>query len=333
MRPRTIAVYAVLAVGAAPALAQQPQPPETQQDPSLNNLVHPEGYETAPLGSLGNVTVVGAAPQALLLIPGWGLSADIFQPLIDGASDRYTFILLAPAGFAATPAPPMPAEEVSYADRTWWSAFEQAAWSEIESRNLTSVVTVGFLDGAQSAAMLALQHPDDVAAVISISGEAYREFGQAVSADRRKQAIDTQMSQQWFRTVTPETWKNGMGLPAWYAEGPVGENLYTESLQTPIPTMVRYLCEHWATDMTDELAAIKTPMLAIMPDLTAGADILGYERFVGMTLVTPWKQLAETRDNVDAVTIEGARLGMMQTHTELVLDAINAFIEKHGLAD
>lgn len=45
----------------------------TDQDSSINNLIHPEGYETCTLGELGRVTKVGNGPVDMILVAGAGL--------------------------------------------------------------------------------------------------------------------------------------------------------------------------------------------------------------------------------------------------------------------
>ena len=52
--------------------AQQTCQPQMVQDPTLDNLAHPEGYETADPGTLGRVTRVGDGPRDMVLVAGAG---------------------------------------------------------------------------------------------------------------------------------------------------------------------------------------------------------------------------------------------------------------------
>ena len=72
-------VLLVLALHGGAVQAQQNYMPRMDQDPSLNNLVHPEGYETATTGTLGRVTQVGDGPVDMILIAGAGFGGEVFQ--------------------------------------------------------------------------------------------------------------------------------------------------------------------------------------------------------------------------------------------------------------
>ncbi|MHC4977114.1 MAG: alpha/beta fold hydrolase [Planctomycetota bacterium] len=310
----------------SPALAQDnPQP--AQQDPSLNNLVHPEGYQTVELGTLGDITVVADGPQPIVLIPGWGFDASIFDPIIDSDSNQFTYHIATPAGYADTPAPPMPPEGTSYGERTWWSAFEHSLWNELEARDIESPILLTFLDGAQSAVLLASSHPGAVRAIITIAGLPQMEFQGTIPKDMRPQLMDTRMAEGWFKTVTQTTWDNGMGSPQWYSENPdVGTPLYNQSLVSPVSNMVRYYCEHWATDVTEQLATLDVPILEIMPDRNDAKSDPLYQGFVTRALVTPWETAASANENITIKELPATRMGLMHTHTGQVLEAINVFL-------
>jgi pimeloyl-ACP methyl ester carboxylesterase len=309
------------------AWAQENTAPPPMQDPTLNNLVHPEGYETCALGELGAVEQIGNGAQTLVLIPGWGFDSSIFKPIIDGDSDEYSYLLLTPAGYSQTQAPPMPGDDVSYGDRTWWRAFESSVWNEIKYRDIQDPVFVVFLDSAQSAVMLASEHGDQIRGIVSIAGLPQMEFQQPFPKDMRSQIVDSNVSQMWFKTVTQETWNNGMGSSAWYsADDAVGAPLYAASLVSPVPTMVRYYCEHWATDIMDEAAAIACPVLALQPDPEEGTDVDMYPEFVARALIGPWTAIADSNGVVETRIIAGARMGLMQTHSGEIRTAIDEFV-------
>ena len=72
-----ILILVTLLVVVSSMQAQQTCQPRMEQDPSLNNLVHPEGYETAEPGALGQVIRRGTGAQQMVLIAGAGFGAEI----------------------------------------------------------------------------------------------------------------------------------------------------------------------------------------------------------------------------------------------------------------
>ena len=111
------------------AYAQEAEGPE--QDPALNNLVHPEGYETAPPGELGRVETRGSGPGELVLVAGTGLGVDAYGRFV--AEHRYE----------GTPAPPMPPEGTSYGEATWIRGAADGIAEVIEERGLEDPVVLG----------------------------------------------------------------------------------------------------------------------------------------------------------------------------------------------
>ena len=51
-----------------------------EQDATLDNLRHPQGYRTGAWGELGRVTEVGTGPKPMILIAGAGFGGEIFDP-------------------------------------------------------------------------------------------------------------------------------------------------------------------------------------------------------------------------------------------------------------
>ncbi len=118
----------------------------TCQDPSLNQLVHPEGYKTAQLGTLGRAELVGHGPCDVVLIPGFGHGGEVFREFVELNGDRYRMLVVTPAGMEGTPAPPMPPPSESYGKRAWSSAFEKAVWDSIQRHSLKkpALIITGF---------------------------------------------------------------------------------------------------------------------------------------------------------------------------------------------
>lgn len=290
-------------------------PARAQEDASAqaerNNLVHPEGYEPAELGSLAEARLAGTGERALVLFPGWAIDGRLYDALVDAAGDHYRFLVVTPAGYGGSKAPPMPPPETSYSERTWSRAFEKSVWEAIEEHELDRPVLVGFSEGFAMAVQVALAHPDEVAGVISMSGELYRTFQMPLTRELRTQVIDTQVSQNWFRNVSPETWANGMGSAEWLSASADGETMYAACLESSIPTMVRYFCESWSLDPRESLQEVgaKLPMAALLPDPTAAEDAQGYQQFT-IGVRASWDDFDDA-PHVNIETLEGARMGLV----------------------
>lgn len=123
------------------AYAQEAEGPE--QDPALNNLVHPEGYETAPPGELGRVETRGSGPVELVLVAGTGLGVDAYGRFVADHRDDFTIHLVTLPGYEGTPAPPMPPEKTSYGEATWIRGAADGITEMIEERGLEDPVVLG----------------------------------------------------------------------------------------------------------------------------------------------------------------------------------------------
>ncbi|MCP3915664.1 MAG: hypothetical protein GY711_08925 [bacterium] len=322
----------VLFEGPSSARAEAPAEPRVPSAPDpaapIDNLVHPPGYVPTTLGPLGRVEIVGSGSVTLILLPGFGFDAEIFRAFAAANHERYSMVLVTPAGFGSTAAPPMPAVGTSYADQSWGRALEAEVLALASRLRLGRPVLVGFAGGAQHALRIAIEHPDRIAGVVSICGEPYRDFGQPVTAEGRARMIDTRMAQQWFKSVSAETWAQGMGQPAWYsADEAAGSALYEASLVASIPTMVRYFCEQWSYDPRHALEGYSIPTLALLPDAGTLTEDATYQQFVASALVGPWEELAKDRDPIETQAIAGSRMGMLVDQTGAVSAEVARFVD------
>jgi hypothetical protein len=85
----SVLLASTLAVPAGEVVAQG-VPRILEQDSSLDNLVDPPGYQTSPLGTLGAIRRVGTGPRAMVLVPGLGFGAEVFEPLMADFEDQFT---------------------------------------------------------------------------------------------------------------------------------------------------------------------------------------------------------------------------------------------------
>src|SRR5438067_8975605 len=89
--PRVMVLASVLGAALTLLVVGTPlraQPVALQQDSTLDNLAHPVTYVTAPLGTLGGVVRRGTGHVDVVLIPGWGFGAEVFDAFMRDNATR-----------------------------------------------------------------------------------------------------------------------------------------------------------------------------------------------------------------------------------------------------
>lgn len=253
------------------------------QDTALNNLVHPSGYKTCPLGELGSVKKYGHAKPTMILVPGIGFGSAVFESFIAHYKSSYTIYAITPAGFGGTSAPPMPEAGVKYAERSWTNGIVTGILNLIEKENLSKPVIVGhFVTGTQVAFSLAINYPDKIGSAIIIGGAPYRYYASpkngsytevdwekelVLTPEKRSAVTELYWAPKWFKTVTQKTWDDNMWTPEDYCRDSIaGKRLFQTSAAVPLPVMIRYLIEWGAYDANEKYKQIKVPMLILVPD-------------------------------------------------------------------
>lgn len=257
------------------SVPQKPCPRILAQDASLDNLVDPPGYRCAALGTLGGVQRAGHGKQALILIPGLGFGAGIFDEFLQRHAEEFRMYAVTLAGFAGTSAPPSPGATTSFGAQTWTNAALDAIEHLIADEHIERPIVAGhWLGGTQIALRLAARHPQEVKAVVLFAGSAAmttadpQRAAQIATLERRAAVVDQYMAPKWFKTVTRETWDDNNFLPGDYARDPVrGLRLWRAAATPPLHVWVRYLCEFNAQDVTLELRSPAVPTLLLQPDL------------------------------------------------------------------
>jgi pimeloyl-ACP methyl ester carboxylesterase len=88
--------------------------------------------------------------RPLLLLHGWGVSSELFAPILDGLQPGHTLIVPDLPGFGATPEPDVP-----------WSVHEYAAWciALLDRLGIESCDLVGHSNGGRIGIVMAAEHP------------------------------------------------------------------------------------------------------------------------------------------------------------------------------
>jgi pimeloyl-ACP methyl ester carboxylesterase len=239
-----------------------------EQDPSLNNLVHAEGYRTGPPNSFGHVEKRGRGPIPMVLIPGGCFGWNVFEDFMKRHETEYTMYAVSLAGMGGTPAPPMPPEGTSYGEQTWIRGAIRALLALIENERLDHPLIVAhFLEGTHIGLRMAIDHPDRIRGVVLLSGSAkFVQPGRDITREERIRFMDERMAPQWFKTVTLRTWNENNFPPSSYSRDPdLGVRLFEQVSNGPLPVVIRYLVEYHAADLSAEFLDIKVPVLLLSP--------------------------------------------------------------------
>jgi pimeloyl-ACP methyl ester carboxylesterase len=329
---RSIAAVALL-FAAAPALqARAPLPRILVQDPALDNLLDPPGYQTAPLGTLGGVVKSGGGPQAVILVPGLGFGGHVFDELVGGLGDGYTFYAVTLPGFGGSAAAPSPPATTSFGAQTWTNGALAAIEKLIADEKIERPIVVGhWLTGTQIALRLALAHPESVRGVVVLAGAGRLHFTDPkrnemlAKLENRVAGVD-RFAQGWFKTVTRETWDDNNFLPGDYAVHPTrGLRLWREAARPDLHVWVRWLCEFNAQDVTLELAELAVPTLFLEPGFE-GAFFEEGQNYMASYLHDSWGASREGNPRIRVQSIPDARVALWSDQPEATRRAIVDFL-------
>ncbi len=324
------------------------------QDSTLNNLIHPPGYKTCTLGELGDIKKTGNGNQTMILIPGLGFGADVFDDYMKENEDNYTMYALTPAGFDGTPAPPMPDTSVKYADLPWTNGIVTGILSLIEKEKLNKPIIVAhFVTGTQVALNLALNHPDKIGKVIIMSGSPYRYYAsrksdgtwdwdieKQVTLEQRGNMIENYWAPKWFKTVTKKTWDDNMWTHEDYCkDSTTGAQFFKSSADVPLQVMIRYLIEWMAYDPSERYKEITVPTLILIPDfhgiklipdsVSATPTVNNSKQYLKYFHQHPWTRAKESGNELIQVhTVPDTRLFMWYDNPDGVYSRINNFIRE-----
>lgn len=319
----------VLALFTGPLLASVSvaQARTKRQDSTLNNLAHEPAYETAPLGTIGRVEVRGSGSSDVLLIPGWGFGAEVFEQFMQANSAGYRMVAVSLPGFGGTSAPPMPPPGTSYGDATWMRAATEALVNVIRTHQLRKPVVIGhFLVGSQIAVHLAAKHPDLVGGLIIVGGEPMRGVAPGrppISRAARAAFVDTALAPKWFKTVTRETFDANNYKAFWYAtDSTRAAFLWKQSAAVPLAVMIRYLCEYTAMDTMDDFARLAVNTRILIPGFPSEFRADSSRKSAMNLFVDAWDLLRGTNPFISIDIVPDARTFITDDQPDAIVRAI-----------
>lgn len=328
----------------------------SMQDSTLNNLVHPDGYKTVRIGELGLIMKSGNGKQAMILVPGMGFGAEIFDDFVKQYKHAYTIYSITAAGFAGTPAPQMPDTSIKYSTMPWTYGITSGVLKLIEKEKLVNPIVVAhFITGTQVAFNLAINHPDRINKVIIISGSPYRYYGSPINGSQmnldwekekkltpvqRSVATETWIAPKWFKTVTKKTFDSFMWTPNDYCmDSIIGNQLFKSVAEVPLQVMIRYMVEWGAYDADEKYKDIKVPTLILIPDFKGildcdPKDTISSKRVAAKLYLKYYHQQAWDKAKqsgnplIQLLTIYDTRIFMWYDNPKGTYKAINKFLKQ-----
>lgn len=337
---KTVSLFIVMLIFLSQASFTQDnasQQPVMVQDSSLNNLVLPEGYQTAKLGELGHVEIIGNGSKDMILIAGLGFGWEVFQPFIDENTSRYTMYAVSMAGMGGTQAPPMPPEGTSYVENTWMNGTIEGVLNLLKKKQLHKPAVMGsFVQGASIAFRLAIDYPEKFSSVIIAGGSARVINPQNPGIKNlplsvRSSYIDTVLAPNWFKTVTENTWDTNNYYPENYSRNPEkAQALWEMVTHVPVPVMVRYLCEFYASDVSLDFNRLKIPALVLLPDFDEATLANSRNNFLTFNFGPENWENAVNNSLIELRIMPESHLIMMADQPEKLTEVVADFIE-HGV--
>jgi pimeloyl-ACP methyl ester carboxylesterase len=325
--------------GSAPIDLSKPTPGVREIDVSRNNLNLPKDYRTLPDKTAPVITKRGSGKQTLILVPGMYSGNKSFDGFVARNESQYKFFLVTPPGINGTPARAAPAHS-SFSELTWTRRLEQDILDLIRREKLHRPVIVAERQpAAQAAIELAIEHPEQIGGVVLVGTNLVQFFASPKDPTRKTPIafadrggfVDESWAAQWFKYVTPETWKNGdLGKQLLSVDPARAQTAWDELESAPLEVKVRYLCEFWASDVTRGFDRLKVPVLALVPGFDEKFLADPANGFAKPSFLDSWETLVPKNPRLELVKIPNARMLVLDDQPKEADDAIATFVKKAG---
>ncbi|MBI5856581.1 MAG: alpha/beta hydrolase [Sphingobacteriales bacterium] len=328
MRLRTIFLF--IAIFGSLLVTAQTQ--NSGQDSLINNLVLPKGYVTSEYGSVPEYIKAGKGKQTMILIPGYGFDASVFKDFMEANKRSYTMYTITIPGFGNTTAPPMPDTSISYGLQSWNRGTIEGIVKLIQKYNLQKPIVVGhFVQGSQLAIRMAIDYPDLVGAVIILGGPArFVGFNQGkVIEPPLKDLInytDKFTGPKWFKHMKKAFFDSANFAPEVYSlDVKRGTALRQQVAEVPMPVIVRYSCEYFASDVKSEFDKIKCPVLVLRATFNRTFLDNPVNGFIKPQFIDTWNDASTRNPLITVKDIEDAACFLWKDKPEEVYREIKNF--------
>ena len=309
---------------------------QTIQDSFLktNNLVLPPGYPVSEWAAIPSFTKSGSGKRDLILIPGLGFDASVFDDFIKKNKNNFTIYAITIPGFGNTTAPAMPVTDSSYGLQYWNRGVEAGIVKLIQKEKLNQPLVAGyFVQGTQLALRLGIDHPGLVSGIIVMGGPAKfiliqqgipKEYPLKNSIDY----IDRFTAPQWFKSISRKDFDNGNYMPEIYSlDKKKGTVLWNQVASVPLPVMIRYLLEFFASDISLELDKIQCPVLVLRPSFNPAVLQNPVNNYVLPQFVHIWDRATKMNSLIRVIDIPGSATSVWKDNPSLTNREISDFVK------
>lgn len=311
------------------------QTTSNEKDQNINNLIHTPGYETSELGAIPKYVKVGKGRQTMILIPGWGFDASVFEDFMNANKNNYTMYAITIPGYGNTMAPPMPDTSISYGEQTWNKGVLEGIEKLIEKEKIPKPVIVGHAtQGTQLAFRMAIDYPDKVSEVIVLGGHAkFISVMQGKPIDYPLQSMiaftDKYTAPTWFKGITKKDFDDGNYLPGIYSLDSIkGAELWKQSAAPPLPVLVHYICEFFASDIKTEIDKIKCPVMILRAMFNNEVLDAPVNNYVKPQFIDSWNDVPAKNPLIKVVDIKDAATFVWKDKPVQTYSLIKEFLKK-----
>lgn len=306
-------------------------------DTSRNNFQFPTTYKTMPPGEMPVIKKAGHGKQSLILIPGVYSGMTSFDNFISRNRDKFTFYVVTPPGLYGTLPRAMP-NELNLAERAWTRMLESDILKLIKQKKISKPVLITDSHPGSTAALdLALENPNQIGGVVIAGTNLIQFFPSPKDPARRLPVayvdrvslVEDGWASQWFKYVTPETWlSNDMRPEMLTSNEQRGRKAVEEIESAPLEVKIRYLCEFWASDVTNNFDKLQVPVLALVPGFDEKYLAEPTSRFAKVSYVDSWHTVIPKNPNLEVVKIPNARLLILDDQPTQSDDVIYRFMDR-----
>lgn len=304
----------------ASASANEAKAPAAKTTADIGTL--PAAAETFTVGSL-KVQQFGDHGEALILIPGLGSGAWVWQDTINHFSDDHVVYALTLAGFNGVPAPEQ--------DHGLMALAVSSLQKLIREHHLEKPVLIGHSLGGTLAIQFATEHSDLIAGVIAVDGMPVFPGGEKLSTEQREaraKMMQAQMgsaSQQQF-AAQQLRYMQMMGV----LDPELAVATGALQAKSDPAAVAAYMAEDLALDLRPKLDNIEVPVLEISPynepDFKRAAASGQMPMFSEAQKTDYYRSLLDGVAELEVVSISPARHFVMLDRPQEFLAALDKFL-------
>lgn len=310
------------------------QTPVATGNSAVNNLVMPQGYVPGVYEAIPQYVKKGTGARTLILIPGWGFDASVFEDFMVENRKNYTMYAITIPGYGNTSAPPLPDSGTSYGNQYWNNGVLLGIRALIVREKLRKPVIVGHsTQGTQLALRMAIAYPEMVSGVIVLGGHAkfiYVSGGnpQEYPLPKTIDYVDKYTAPFWFKTISRQRFDEGNFLPEIYSLDTLrAQQLWKMAASVPLPVMVQYICEFFASDIKTEIHRIKCPVLVLRSTFNSAILNAPINNYVKPQFIDAWTGVSLINPLVKVVDIMSAATFVWKDNPKEVYRLISEFLK------